>query len=168
MKMRAASRLNAAGVMARQRRDSVNSLQSGISDRSGGWKTIAGEDSDSEDTPSEEKVRSPGGEDALSPTSPDKGPPPRQESSSEKTDTDPATQRDDDAQSHPPNPVQRPPRHHPSMPGTFDAADVIYEDDEDKAARKSADPLTTTSFSTESHLDDLWDMASRVKKLVIG
>ncbi|KAF8306760.1 Pkinase-domain-containing protein [Clavulina sp. PMI_390] len=65
-KVRAAGRLNAAAIMASQRRrESEASSMSGLTGASGGWKTLAGEDDDSDDasetvaSPEEEKVPSP-------------------------------------------------------------------------------------------------------------
>jgi len=201
-KVRAASRLNAAGIMARQRHDSLNSLQSGIS---GGWKTIAGEESDPEDTPLDEIVPSPEDENTPPRAPPDKGPPTHHQetklglsegSVSMETaqdaslDTDSTIKRanvpiDTSTTGARPRPrplpsinivspvagapAQRPlPKHTSSMPGSFDGADEIFEEEEDKAAKRNAEPLATASSSNESPLDDLWNVASRVKKLVIG
>lgn len=188
-KVRAAGRLNAAAVMARQRRDSVNSLQSGASGRSGGWKTIAGEDSDPEDTPSEEKVPSPQGEITSSPTSSNTSPAeeakgtaqavrPKADSPTLQGSAAPSGDTTTSTRSYPlpainivspATPVPRPvPKHSSSMPGSFNGSDILHEDEEDKAAKKDAEPSPTTSSPRESPLNELWDMASRMKKLVIG
>lgn len=220
-KVRAAGRLNAAAIMASQRRR--DSEASAVTRASGGWKTIAGEDSDSDEveydsdlaqSPKGENIPSPSDtSEKFSPTSPEvaKGPERQEEMKPSVTDADAVkniaraaaptpiqTQLEETTLSsttatHPsatpntlpniavvsptpttPDQSLRPPNvsRSSSMPGSFNDEDEPVDEEEhntdadpDGNGPEGGNGTTSTSPREET---DIWGMATRMKKLMLG
>lgn len=220
-KVRAAGRLNAAAIMASQRRDSQ---ASSMTRTSGGWKNIAEEESDDEDvmsqSPDEEKVQSPSQLVQSPPGSPEvaKGPERQEEMKPTASDAQAiketaraaAVEPPAKIQTHPeavqdspqatattishqtsvaaesvsrptpsnglpdinvvaatpttPEHLQRPSHasHSSSMPGSFNGEeDDVDDHDHDHEG-------TEAKGATEEGTEDLWGIAARMKKIVLG
>lgn len=158
------------------------SIQSSLTGRSGGWRTIAGEESDDEDSPTSASA-------AQSPES-EGVPSPRLSAEPVRRGEMQPTERDAKAVketaraavintkaqagkpkgapsinvvSPTPTTPQRPLAHRSaSMPGSFNGEDDLIDDDE------HGETQTAGSSPKPEPADDLWGMAARMKKLVLG